>query len=479
MTWRRRGRGSLRSRAVPPIWTVPADTRSRRRCSTRSGQCMRESNANLGGAFADVGGGGPGDDARPSRPPRSSPAAPPDGVAFGANMTRSTSCSPTPWRARSSPVTRSWSRAGPRREVAPWLVVAADHGLVGAAPPIRTGDVTLDHDAVEALIGERTRVVAFTLASNAVGSVTDPAPHSRRCARAPARWPGQSGTPRPAPAAARRGDWGLDVMLCSPYKFSARIWAWPRSARPGRVAAGRARAPSRRERRPGTASRRARCHTRRWLGTVAAVDYLRSLATARSTCAFERIGAHEDALARRSSRRCLSRSSSTASAASRAARPPSASTCPAAHRARWPSGWASAVCTCGTATNRRLEPPMRALGLSESGGAVRAGFLHYTSEEEVDRLVEELGRALGGASGRASASSPPAGLHSSRRTVRWPPPRTVIVFQPVRCPGRAMMMEILAPARRLPFSPAERQGRGLLGQSACGTCHEGSRSRCT
>jgi selenocysteine lyase/cysteine desulfurase len=34
--------------------------------------------------------------------------------------------------------------------------------------------------------------------------------------------------------------------------------------------------------------------------------------------------------------------------------------------------------------------PMRALGLSDSGGAVRAGFLHYTSEEEVDRLLEAL-----------------------------------------------------------------------------------------
>jgi selenocysteine lyase/cysteine desulfurase len=33
--------------------------------------------------------------------------------------------------------------------------------------------------------------------------------------------------------------------------------------------------------------------------------------------------------------------------------------------------------------------PMRALGLGERG-AVRAGFLHYTSEEEVDRLLEAL-----------------------------------------------------------------------------------------
>jgi selenocysteine lyase/cysteine desulfurase len=34
--------------------------------------------------------------------------------------------------------------------------------------------------------------------------------------------------------------------------------------------------------------------------------------------------------------------------------------------------------------------PMRALGLSDSGGAVRAGFLHYTTLEEVDRLLEAL-----------------------------------------------------------------------------------------
>ncbi len=33
--------------------------------------------------------------------------------------------------------------------------------------------------------------------------------------------------------------------------------------------------------------------------------------------------------------------------------------------------------------------PMEALGLSERG-AVRAGFLHYTTDDEVDRLLEAL-----------------------------------------------------------------------------------------
>ena len=31
---------------------------------------------------------------------------------------------------------------------------------------------------------------------------------------------------------------------------------------------------------------------------------------------------------------------------------------------------------------------MLALGLEEHGGAVRAGFLHYTTLEEVDRLCD-------------------------------------------------------------------------------------------
>ncbi len=35
--------------------------------------------------------------------------------------------------------------------------------------------------------------------------------------------------------------------------------------------------------------------------------------------------------------------------------------------------------------------PIRALGLDDTGGAVRAGFLHYTTEEEVDRLLDALG----------------------------------------------------------------------------------------
>ncbi len=57
--------------------------------------------------------------------------------------------------------------------VSPWLVVAADHGLTVRIAPLNPSDGTLDHRALEALISARTKVVACTLASNALGSIPD------------------------------------------------------------------------------------------------------------------------------------------------------------------------------------------------------------------------------------------------------------------------------------------------------------------
>ena len=37
---------------------------------------------------------------------------------------------------------------------------------------------------------------------------------------------------------------------------------------------------------------------------------------------------------------------------------------------------------------------IQALGIDSEDGAVRVSFVHYTSKEEVDRLLQELGRCL-------------------------------------------------------------------------------------
>jgi cysteine desulfurase family protein (TIGR01976 family) len=101
--------------------------------------------------------------------------------------------------------------------VAPWLELAHDKGLVVHFADIRD-DTTLDLDDLERQLTERTRVVAFPVASNAVGTLTDvqrivELAHSvGALAWADAVHFGPHG---PIDV----GAWGVDVLICSPYKF--------------------------------------------------------------------------------------------------------------------------------------------------------------------------------------------------------------------------------------------------------------------
>ena len=102
--------------------------------------------------------------------------------------------------------------------VSPWLLCAKDHGLVVRTADVREGDLQVEPAALEAVVGPRTKVCAFTLASNAVGTMPD--------ARALADIAHSVGAlawmdcVHYAPH--RRIDvkaLGADVLLCSPYKF--------------------------------------------------------------------------------------------------------------------------------------------------------------------------------------------------------------------------------------------------------------------
>ena len=101
--------------------------------------------------------------------------------------------------------------------VAPWVELAADKGLevrVAAA----TDDLTVDYDDLERQLNERTKVVAFAIASNATGSVADA---KRICALA--REAGAISWVDAVHYAAHEpidvAEIGCDVLLCSPYKF--------------------------------------------------------------------------------------------------------------------------------------------------------------------------------------------------------------------------------------------------------------------
>ncbi len=350
--------------------------------------CLRESNANLGGAFAtsaaavEVMEGG-----RTAAADFTGGEA--DGIAFGANMTTlnfllAHAVARTLEPGDEIVVTQLDHDAN----VSPWLLIAADHDLVVRHAPIRPGDVTLDHEALEELIGDRTRVVAFTLASNAVGSITDPARIAAAAHRVGAlAW---ADAVHLAPHRRLRArEWGLDVLLCSPYKFFgphlgvAAIRPDLAASLPADRVRPAEQTPPGHRFETGTQSHEAVA------GTVAAVEYLRSLGDGSLDVAFERIQAHEDGLARRFLDGFPEAAELYGLRTVEGRTPTFCLNLPG----QSPRAVAERLGERGLyvwdGDYYALEP-MRALGLSERGGAVRAGFLHYTSAEEVDRLLEAL-----------------------------------------------------------------------------------------
>jgi len=96
-----------------------------------------------------------------------------DSVAFGPNMTSLT-------LQFSRALSREW-KAGDRILVSsldhdanftPWVLAARDAGAEVKVIEIHRPDATLDMDSLNSLLNDRTRLVAVTAASNAVGSLT-------------------------------------------------------------------------------------------------------------------------------------------------------------------------------------------------------------------------------------------------------------------------------------------------------------------
>jgi cysteine desulfurase family protein (TIGR01976 family) len=349
---------------------------------------LRESNANLGGAF-------PSSRASDEVMEQARAAAAdftgrePEGIAFGANMTTlnfqlAHAVARTLEPGDEIVVTALDHDAN----VSPWLVVAGDHDLVIRTAPLRAEDMTLDVDGLEELINERTKVVAFTLASNAVGSIPDAARIAASAHGAGAlAW--ADGVHLAPHRRLRARALGLDVVLCSPYKFFGPHLGIA-AIRPDlaeSLPADRVRPAS--EDPPGHRFEAGTQSHEAIAGALAAIEYLRELGDDDLDAAFAQIEQHETQLT-----------------------------------ARFLSGLPDGIQLYGIRTPECRTPtfcfnvdgrpprevaellaerdlyvwdgnyyalePMLALGLADSGGAVRAGFLHYTTEDEVDRLLEAL-----------------------------------------------------------------------------------------
>src|SRR5579859_784199 len=101
--------------------------------------------------------------------------------------------------------------------VAPWIELAHDRDLVVRHVELRE-DTTLDYEDLERKLSPRTRVVAFAWASNAIGTIVDAA---RVCELAHSvgalAWIDAVHYAAHEPIDV--GAIGADLLLCSPYKF--------------------------------------------------------------------------------------------------------------------------------------------------------------------------------------------------------------------------------------------------------------------
>jgi cysteine desulfurase family protein (TIGR01976 family) len=328
----------------------------------------------------------------------------PDGVVFGQNMTSLTF-------AVSRAVAADWAQGDEivvtaldhDANVTPWRRIAAERGVSVHTVPFAVDDGMLDLGALDEAITERTRLVAVTCASNALGSVTPIGDIVRRAHRVGAVVYADA-----VHYSAHRlldvRDLGVDFVAASAYKFFGPHTGvlYGRTDHLERLPASKV-VPA-----PETGPGRWETGTQSFealAGVTAAVDYLASLGTGstrreRLLSAFEAIRSHEESLIGRF-------------LAGLAELPRVRLYGPAASGGTGDRVSTFAIGVEGSSPAEVAEylgrrgiyvwdghyyavEAMKHLGVLDSGGLVRIGFVHYSTADEVDRVLTSLEALSGG-----------------------------------------------------------------------------------
>jgi cysteine desulfurase family protein (TIGR01976 family) len=304
----------------------------------------------------------------------------PQETIFGANMTTLsfalTRTAGREWRSGDEIVVTKLDHDA---NVSPWLELARDKELEVRFVDLHE-DTTLDLDDLARQLTERTRVVAFPVASNAVGTLTDVrritelAHDAGALAWADAVHYGPHG---PIDV----GDWDVDVLICSPYKFfgphlgiaygrAELLERWrPYKVRPAF------------EQRVGRRFETGTLPHELLAGFVAAVEYIESIG-------WEAIQSHERALGER----FLAGLPSGVTLYGLPTMDGRVATFAFNVEGVSSESAATELGDAGFAVwhgNYYALEVMKRLGLEESG-AVRAGIVHYNTADEVDGLLAVL-----------------------------------------------------------------------------------------
>jgi cysteine desulfurase family protein (TIGR01976 family) len=263
--------------------------------------------------------------------------------------------------------------------VSPWLALAQDLGVVVRFAGVHE-DLTLDLADLKAQLSERTRVVAFPVASNAVGTTPDVARIVELAHGAGAlAWADavHYGPHGPIDCAG----WGVDVLLCSPYKFFGPHMGLAFGKRELLESLDPYKVRPASDEPVGNRFQHGTQQHELLAGFVAAVEYLESLG-------WEAIVAHETALGQRFLDGLADGVDLYGLRTMDGRVPTFAFNLPGRTSEEVAVELAAREIAVWHGDYYAVEI-MRHLGLG-GAGAVRAGFVHYNAPDEVDRLLSAL-----------------------------------------------------------------------------------------
>lgn len=335
---------------------------------------LRESNANLGGPF----GTSRRTDSLVAQARQTAASflwCEPDETVFGANMTTlNFALSRTVGRTLTAGDEIVVTRLDHDGNVSPWLELAHDLDLTVRFADIHD-DTTLDLDDLERQLTDRTRIVAFPLASNAVGTTVDAHRVAELAHQAGALvWADAVHYAPHGPVDA--ASLGVDVLLCSPYKYFGPHMglAYVRAELAESWRTYKVR-PAHHRFETGTLAHELLA------GFVAAVEYMDSIG-------WEAMQAHERALGSRFLA-CLPDNCTLYGLRTMDGRVPTFAFNVDGLSPRTVAERLGQLDMAVWDGNYYAVEVMDRLGLGEDG-AVRAGFVHYNTIAEVDRLVQAL-----------------------------------------------------------------------------------------
>lgn len=379
----------------------PAGTQVPQRVIDRTVEALLEKNANLGGFFCTTRAAGELVDSAHAAVAALYGASA-DEIVFGQNMTTLTlhmsRCLGRSFKAGDEIVL---SRMDHDANVAPWLLLAEDKGLVVRWMDFDPDTFEFPDDALSKVLSPRTRLVALGYASNCTGTINDV---KRFCAEARA-----AGALSYVDAVqfAPHGlidvmDLGCDFLVSSAYKWFGPHMGilWGLRERLQQTFGYKVRPagedlPHKFE--TGTLSHEGMA------GCLGAVEYLASLGTGASqrerlVSAWRTMEAYEQSLTQRlidgiiPLRGLKVRGITSANAVHR--RVPTVSfTVDGMDPAKLAKHFADLNTFVWSGHNYAIEPCAR-MGLMDKGGVLRVGLAHYNTAAEVDHFIANLSTAL-------------------------------------------------------------------------------------